>query len=68
MEQAVRAKTAAKGWLTRATTEIENILRSKAAGKSVSESQRVDALEQFSKRLNVFDEAQETVELLIDSN
>ena len=68
MEQAVRARTAAKGWLTRATTEIENILRSKAAGESVSESQLVDALEQFSKRLNVFDEAQGAVELLIDIN
>ena len=52
MEQAIRARTAAKGWLTRATTEIENILRSKAAGVSVSESQLVDALKHFSKTLN----------------
>ena len=68
MEQTVCAGTAAKGWLTKATSEIENILRSKAAGDSVSESQLVDASEQFSKRLNVFNEAQGAAELLIDIN
>ena len=42
--------------------------RSKAASESVSEPQLGDTLEQFSKRLNVFDEAQGAVELLIGIN
>ncbi|GFR77861.1 hypothetical protein ElyMa_002248700 [Elysia marginata] len=67
MEQAVRARAAAKGWLTRASAEIEWLLsEAEADPVSVTESALVDCMEQFSKRLSAYDEAQGAVELVID--
>ncbi|GFR92617.1 phosphatidylinositol 4-phosphate 5-kinase 3 [Elysia marginata] len=66
MEQAVRTRAAAKGCLTRASAEIESLLSEvEADPESVTESALVDCMEQFSKRLSAYDEAQgKTVESL----
>ncbi|GFR57796.1 hypothetical protein ElyMa_005346500 [Elysia marginata] len=67
MEQAVRARAAAKGWLTRASAEIESLLsEAEADPVSVTESALADCMEQFSKRLSAYDEAQGAVELVIE--
>ncbi|GFR99837.1 hypothetical protein ElyMa_006383300 [Elysia marginata] len=67
MEQAVRARAAAKVWLTKASAEIESLLsEAEADPVSVTESALVDCMEQFSKRLSAYDEAQGAVELVID--
>lgn len=67
MEQAVRARTAAKSWLTRASKELENILTTAEENpEQITEVNLIDCIEQFSKRLSIFDESQAAVELVID--
>ncbi|GFS25566.1 hypothetical protein ElyMa_007030200 [Elysia marginata] len=67
MEQAVRARAAAKGCLRRASPEIESLLsEAEADPVSVTESALVDCMEQFSKRLSAYEKAQGDIELVID--
>ena len=64
-DQFERARTAAKGWLTRAASKLEAML---AREDRVSEEWRLEALvaeAEFMKRLEAFDEAQLAVEAVI---
>ena len=62
MEQLLKAKAAAEGWLTRATKRIDTLL----AKVPVTVSELEEALDEFDKRLKKLEEVQNDIEVEID--
>ena len=62
-----RARSAAKGWLTRAGRKLESLVEeAEAAGGLEWKAEAITALDDFKTKLNAFDDAQSKVEAVIE--
>lgn len=64
MSTAMRARTAARGWLTRSSKKLNTLCSGSL--KDLDKAVLTDCIEEFDKRLNALDEAQCNLELELD--
>ena len=62
MSEAVRARTAARGWTTRASNKLDSVCKLAELDKETL----IDAIEEFDKRIQTLDDAQNNVEIELD--
>lgn len=62
MEEAIRKRIAAKGWLTKVTSKLENLCNE--PGLDLSPVELTEYIEDCNQKLRTYDEAQSVVDLL----